>query len=296
MRVLIVGCGYVGIHLGKRLAHRGHQVTGARRSPGAREELALEGLQFVQADVTDPQSLCRLEPNYDWIVNLVSSSKGGVDEYEKVYLRGNENLLRWLEPNPPKMLIYTSSTSVYGQTDGSIVTEESPATGSTQTSRTLLKAEKVLLDAALDRGFPAAVLRVAGIYGPGRGHMYHQFLLGQARIIGDGDRLLNMIHLGDLADLIITALESGQPGEIYNAVDDLPVTELEFYEWLSERLSLPFPPKANPEQVAARKRGLTSKRVSNQKIKAHTGYWFMYPTYREGYGELIREDFPENQF
>jgi nucleoside-diphosphate-sugar epimerase len=295
MRALIVGCGYVGMALGRRLAQQGHQVFGMRRSPEAQAEVASAGIRFVRGDISNPESFSQIEPAFDWVINLVSSSKGGIEEYRKVYVEGNRNLLRWLEAKPPKMLLYTSSTSVYAQTDGSVVTEESPAEGSSETSRLLVEAEKILLDAALDRCFPALVLRVAGIYGPGRGHMYQQFLMGQARLIGDGERLLNMIHLEDLVDLIIAALAQGRAGELYNAADDHPVPEREFYEWLATRLQRPMPPAASPEQVAARKRGLTSKRVSNEKIKAHTGYWFLYPTFREGYGKIIREEFPENQ-
>src|ERR1051325_3991477 len=124
MRILIVGCGYVGMPLGARLAASGNEVFGIRRTVS--EDLADRGVQLIQADITNPDELARIEPNFDVVVNLVSSSKGGVDDYRKVYLEGTENLLTWLRPHPPGKYLYTSSTSVYAQNDGSWVTEQSP--------------------------------------------------------------------------------------------------------------------------------------------------------------------------
>ena len=78
------------------------------------------------------------------------------------------------------------------------------------------------------------ILRVAGIYGPDRGHWFKQFLKNEARIEGDGSRFLNMIHRDDVIGCIIAALKSGRPGEIYNAVDDEPVSQMNFFQWLAE--------------------------------------------------------------
>ena len=100
----------------------------------------------------------------------------------------------------------------------------------------MVETEELLL-AAARKNFPAVVLRVAGIYGPGRGHAFKQFLRGEARLEGDGSRFLNMIHRDDVAGAIITALERGRPGEIYNAVDNEPVSQAEFFGWLAAELN-----------------------------------------------------------
>jgi nucleoside-diphosphate-sugar epimerase len=197
------------------------------------------------------------------------------------------NAIEWLAPNSPK-IAYTSSTSVYGQNDGSIVDEKSPAEPEAESARILLEAEKVLLSSAREKKFSATILRVAGIYGPQRGYWLKQFLSGQARLDRDGSRFLNMIHRDDVAGCLIAALEKGRTGEIYNAADDEPVSQRDFFLWLSQTLGKPMPGSA-PEEFK-RKRGVTNKRISNRKLKKELGYALRYPTFREGYAELVKRD------
>ena len=281
MRVLIVGCGYVGLALGAELVKSGHEVSGLRRTAGTEGELQAAGIKPLVGDITKPQELARFPSAYDWVVNCVASAGGGAEEYRKVYLQGTRNLIEWLSDDRPKTFVYASSTSVYGQTDGSVVAESSPAEPVAETARVLRETEEVLLQAAPD--FPAVILRVAGIYGPGRGHWFKQYLRGEATIEGDGGRILNMVHRDDVVGAIIAALENGRAGEIYNAADDEPVSQLDFFRWLSGRLGKELPPFA-PEEAEIRKRGTTNKRVSNRKLTEELGYQFKYPTFREGYG------------
>ena len=283
MRVLIVGCGYVGLPLGVELVRQGHEVFGLRRSDVGAVELMAAGIGPLVADITKPDELSKLPGPFDWVVNTVSSTKGGVEEYRAVYLNGTRHLLEWLACTPPQKFVYTSSTSVYGQTDGSVVKESSATEPASETSRLLVETERLLLDAAQQKKFPAVILRVAGIYGPERGHLFLQYLRNEARIAGQGERLLNMIHRDDLVGVILTALRSGRPGEIYNAVDDEPVTQLHFFRWLSETLGKWMPPFATEAENAQRKRGLTQKKVSNRKMKMELGCRLRYPTFRQGY-------------
>jgi len=290
MRVLIVGTGYVGLPLGAELARLGHEVSGLRRNRAAGGELNAVGIQPLFADITKADELVRLPREFDWVVNCVASGGGDAGNYRRIYLDGMRNLMEWLAPgrrDAPKF-VYTSSTSVYGQTDGSVVDEQSPTEPATETAQVLLEAEKSLLDGARDRNFPAMILRVAGIYGPERGHWFKQFLKGEARLDGSGERFLNMIHRDDVIGGVIAALERGRPGEIYNAVDDEPVSQHDFFSWLAAATSRPMPAgvSATPE---TRKRGVTNKRVSNRKLKTDLGYGFKYPTFRDGYAEEIRK-------
>src|SRR5688572_7968795 len=133
MRVLIVGCGYVGLPLGIELVKQGHEVFGLRRSNAGDAELTAAGLKPLTADITRPEDLAHLPGPFDWVVNTVSSTKGGADEYRQVYLEGTRNLIEWLAPMLLKKFVYTSSTSVYGQTDSSAVKESSPAEPSSST-------------------------------------------------------------------------------------------------------------------------------------------------------------------
>lgn len=286
MRVLIVGCGYVGTPLGAELVRLGHEVTGVTRSEENHAALKSHGIQPVAADVASRKDLDRLSLPFDWVVNTVSSSRGGLEEYQRVYLEGTRHLLDWLGTAPPKKFVYTSSTSVYGQTDGSQVKESSLAEPAGELGRVLLATEKLLLEAARDKKFPSVVLRVAGIYGPERGHLFLQYLKDEARIASKGERLLNMIHLADVVNCIIAALKNGHGGEIYNAVDDEPVPQIHFFRWLSETLGKNMPPFG--EEAEERKRPVTHKKVLNRKLKMELGYQFRYPTFRQGYSAEIR--------
>ena len=286
MRILIVGCGYVGLPLGAELARQGHEVFGLRRSALAEAEMQAARITPLQADITQPDSLKNLPRDFDWVVNCTASG-GGADDYQKVYLEGNHNLLAWLANSPPKKLVYTNSTSVYAQNDGSVVTEKSPTKPEAETAKVLVETEKLLLAAVVERQFPTVILRVAGIYGPARGHSFKQFLRGEARIEGDGARWLNMIHRDDLIGVIIAALERGTPGEIYNAADNAAASQLKFFTWLAAKLNRPLPPKVPANAEVWRKRGVTNKCVSNAKLRAELKYEFRFPDFRAGYAAEI---------
>jgi nucleoside-diphosphate-sugar epimerase len=293
MRVLIVGCGYVGLPLGIELVRQGHAVSGLRRSVAAETELKRVGIQPLHADITRPETLAELPHEFDWVVNCTASGGGDAENYRNIYLEGNRNLLAWLAPAPPKKFIYTSSTSVYAQNDGSVVTETSVTEPEALTTKILVETEKLLLAAAA-KGFPAVILRVAGIYGPARGHAFKQYLRGEARIEGEGARWLNMIHRDDLVGVISAALERGTPGEVYNAVDNEPVTQLKFFEWLAGELQKPLPPRVTADTETWRKRGVTNKRVSNAKLRTELNHQFKFSNFRAGYAEELRQLAAEN--
>lgn len=298
MKTLIIGCGYVGIPLGEELFRQGHEVFGLRRTDHADPELQKAGIHPLHADISDRESLRQLpNPDFDWVVNCAASSGGGIEGYRKTYLEGAQNLLAWLAAKPPGKYVYTGSTSVYGQSDGSPVREGDPTKPLGETAKILVETEQFLLNAFREKGFPSILLRVAGIFGPGRGYFFKQFLNGSAKIPGSGGRYLNMIHRDDVIGVIICALENGKPGQIYNAVDDEPVTILHFYRWLADTLNRPMPPREPQcDQAVNPNRTPTNKRVLNRKLKMELGYSFKFPTFREGYeheiARLDQEGFP----
>lgn len=310
MRVLIVGCGYVGLPLGAELVKLGHEVFGLRRTSSDDADLKAAGLTPLHADISQLETLTALPADFDWVVNCAASGGGDVDAYRRLYLQGTRNLIAWLASSRGresadlskeenvlrltsaatlKKFVYTSSTGVYGQNDGSVVKETSPTEPAVETARILVETEKALLAAAREKNFPAVVLRVAGIYGPDRGYLLKQYLKNEARIEGSGGRILNMIHRDDLIGVVVAALKSGRPGEIYNAVDDEPVTQRTFFEWLAGMLGKDLPPSAPEDAETNRKRGVTNKRVSNRRLKMELGYQFKYPNFRTGYtAEIMR--------
>ncbi len=289
MRVLILGCGYVGRPLAESLTKQEHEVVAATRSTDIHEELKQAGIEPAVADVTKPETLTALKGPFDWVINTVSSSKGGADTYKEVYLEGTRNILSWLKESPPTKYVWTSSTSVYAQTDGSLIKEHTETEPATETSKILVETENLLLKAAKDDSFPAIILRVAGIYGPERGHLFLQYLKDEAKMSGRPDRLLNMIHVDDVVGVIEAVLKGAKGGEIFNTVDEEPVSQTRFFRYLSETLGKPMPPAADPAEETKRKRALTHKKVSNRKLLMELGYQFKYPNFRKGYtAEIIK--------
>ena len=270
-KTLLIGCGYVGLPLALRLKEAGHEIDAWVHSAASAESLALHQFHRVIAgSVADHEIWAGLGETYDLVIHCASSGRGGESAYEQVFLKG---MLMVKAHQPQAGKLFVSSTSVYRQLQGEIVTEESPAEPDTATGRILFVAEKVALQAG------ATVVRSSGIYGPNRGVLFEKFRRGEAIIEGDGLRWINQIHQRDLVAALAHLIEAGAPGEIYNATDNTPVTYREYYAWCSEFLSQPLPPHGpvNTE----RKRGITNKRVSNAKLRA-TGWAPGYPSFREG--------------
>ncbi len=279
-KILILGCGYLGRAVGRELVARGFDVTGWVRSVESAGPLPDDGITPWIGDLADPADWSELPAaSFEAAIHCASSGRGDAAVYRHVYLEGTRQALRHL---PRARLLFVSSTSVYGQNDGSVVTEDSPAEPATETGRLLREAEALALALA---GPDNLVFRVAGIYGPERGVLLRKFLAGEAVIEGDGTRWINQAHRDDIAAALVHAIEAPLPGGLYNVCDDEPVNYLSYYGWLAERTGQPLPPfgPADPHK----KRGVTHKRVSNAKLKA-AGWKPAYPTFREGLDAILR--------
>jgi nucleoside-diphosphate-sugar epimerase len=274
---LIIGCGYIGLPLALQLQARGEAVTGWVRSETSAAEISSQGIaRIVVGSVADESCWRGLDKKFDQVVHCASSGGGKADVYREVFLEGVRQMNRH---QPQARRLFVSSTSVYGQTDGAWVDEQSPAEPSSETSRILREAEQEALDAR------AIVVRSAGIYGPGRAALFEKFKRGEAVIEGDGTRWINQIHQSDLIEAVAHLLGKGTSGEIYNVVDDEPVMLSDYYAWCSQELGLPLPPSGPVDPQ--RKRGLTNKRIVNRKLRA-TGWQPRFPSFREGLAERIR--------
>ena len=293
MRVLIIGCGYIGLALGRALKALGHEVAGVRRpSAAAAQELEAVGITPILADITVPGALPCPPNTFDVVVNCVAPQGGGVERYRAVYAGGLRNLVDWLSSAPSRLLVYTSSTGVYGQDDGSVVTESSITEPSTETGCVLVEAEQLLSQAHEQGRVKPIILRLAGIYGPGRGYWLRRLRGGELATRDDeNDRLVNMIHQDDVVGAVLAVIERGHPGEIYNVVDDWPVSVREM------RMSRLFSPLASAAAISTENsppaRGnrprATNKRVSNSKLKAATGWRPKYPSFEEGFAHELHD-------
>jgi nucleoside-diphosphate-sugar epimerase len=203
----------------------------------------------------------------DTIVHCASSGRGGPEEYRQVYLEGIRALYFLLEP---RQLIFTSSTSVYAQNDGSWVDEDSPAEPQRETGRILVEAEKFVLA----RG--GAVARLAGIYGPRRSVLLQKFLTGEAVIEDGGARFINQVHRDDAASAFFRLAATRAQG-VFNVADSTPASQRETYAWLAEHFGRALPPEGTAD--VDRKRGVTNKRVSNAKLLS-LGWTPRYASFR----------------
>jgi nucleoside-diphosphate-sugar epimerase len=278
MNVLIAGCGYLGEAAARALRESGHAIVPVTRSAGSARALESRGWQAVVCDLADPEAVPAL-PQCDAIVHCASSGRGGIESYRAVYLDGCRNLVSAF---PGSFIVFISSTSVYAQTDGSWVDENSPAEPTRETSRILRESEGVVLAAG------GAILRLAGLYGPGRSVLLRNFLLGEAQIDVPGDstsspldtcapqgRWINQIHRDDAATAIGHVMAARRAG-IFNVADSTPLTQRQVYAELSRRFNKPLPPERPP--ATTRKRGWTNKRVSNSKLHA-AGWREKFPSW-----------------
>ncbi|MBV0901469.1 SDR family oxidoreductase [Haloarcula salina] len=289
-RVAILGCGYVGLELGRQLRDE-HEVVGVRRSDEGVARIEDAGFDGVRADVTDPDSLSAV-PDADWLVFAASSGGRGADAAREVYVDGLETAIDhfWSREDAPERLVYTSSTGVYGDHGGAWVDEETPLDPQTEKTEVLAEAERVARERPTEYGGHGSVARFAGLYGPDR-YRLERYLDGPVTA-----GYLNMVHRDDAAGAVRFLLTEGRREEGVLVVDDEPVEKWAFADWLAEQCDVPFPPKQTTEErlddpdlsETAKRRIQTSKRCSNDRLRS-LGYEFAYPTFREGYRDAIRD-------
>jgi nucleoside-diphosphate-sugar epimerase len=280
-RILIAGCGYVGEATADLFQAAGWDVEGWVHSQESAAGLSKKPYSVRVVDVSQRAQLSQRAGLFDAVVHCVSSGGGDAEVYRQVYLNGARNLI---ERFPRTPILFTSSTSVYAQRDGSWVTEESETKPLRETSRILLEVEKLILDKG------GTVVRLAAIYGPGRSALLTRFLNGTATIDPENDRFVNQVHRDDIASAVFLFLNRKQQdaAQIYNVVDDQPLLQSECYRWLAQKLDRPLPPIAKSKQP--HKRGNSNKRVSNVKLR-RSGWTPQYPTFADAMEKNILPSF-----
>ena len=270
-RVLIAGCGYLGQAVAELFLADNWEVEGWTMSADSAHELSTKPYPVHAVDISQEDHVRDHTGNFDAVIHCASTRGGDVNSYRRVYLDGARSLLKRFGGS---QILFTSSTSVYAQNDRGWVTEKSAAQPKHETGKILREAEDLVL---ANRGI---VVRLGGIYGPGRSALLKKFLGGDAVLDPKNDRFVNQIHRDDAAAATRSVLTRGaSAGEIYNVVDDQSILLSECYRWLAAKLNRPVPTARR--SASRRKRGDSNKRVSNAKLQA-IGWTPRYPNFAQG--------------
>jgi len=279
-RVLIAGCGYVGEAVANAFHQQGWRVEGWTATAESAAKLSERPYPVRAVDVTDHSAVSAASGEFDVVIHCVSSRGGDEEQYRRLYFAGAQNLLRAF---PLATLLFTSSTSVYAQTDGSVVDEASPAEPRHEKGKILRETEELVLAAG------GIVARLGGIHGPHRSFFLSRLLEGRTPPEGN-DRLINQIHRDDTVSalLLLADRRADCRGEVFNVVGDQPIKTSDAYEWLSSRLGRPLVSDAG--DARQRKRGEGNKQVSNRKLRA-LGWESRYPDFESAMTESILPSF-----
>lgn len=276
----IVGCGYLGRCVAGRLLSARHRVAGMTRCLEKAEQLRQLGIIPIVGDVTRPDTLSGL-PQATRIVYAVGFDSRVSYARSRLHGQGLRDFLAAV-PIPPQKFLFVSSTSVYGDCQGALVDEDSPCNPQTESGQVLLQAERELLAGPLaDR---ILILRLAGLYGPGR--------IPRVQDSGDGsdERCVNLIHVHDAAEAVCLALDQGKPTCCYVVSDNHPLSRPALRRLVLEIFGDQAGLRATPASNATghRRRGLGDKRVCSDRIRSDLGFQCAYPTCASGLAAIAR--------
>ena len=287
MHVLVAGCGWLGVALGRSLAARGERVTGVRRSEGAADALRAAGIEPLAADLADPAALRSLPSDLEAIVACQSAALDSEAAYREAYVHVTRRLLDVARAVAVRAFVYVGSTGVFGQRDGGIVDERTPAAPAGPTAEVLVEAERLVLGAA-SSGVPARIVRLSGLYGPGRAGVIDRVRRG-VLALGPGEGAwMNFCHLDDAVAALGAVLDHGCDGAVYHGTDASPARRGDVVRWIAGRLGVE-PPRRLDERGAQGTRRGADRRISGEWTRAQLGISLTYPSYREGLAPLFGE-------
>ena len=284
LQKLIIGCGYLGQRVAQKWLQAGDQVTVLTRSPERATELAKTGLQTLIGDLTRPESLPPF-PACDTVLYAVGYDQSSGHSIEEVYLQGLDNFLARTTDACGK-IIYISSTGVYGQNDGTWVDESSTCQPTRPGGAACLAAESLL--ASHPRGTGSIVLRLAGIYGPGRIPRQAAIEAGNP-VVASENGYVNLIHVADAVEIILAAEACPDPPPVLLVSDGQPVLRGAYFQEIARLLGAPSPQFSVPDENSHQSRRATSdKRISNQQLLETLDISLQYPSFREGLAALLQ--------
>ena len=273
-RVLMAGCGDLGQRVAALLLARGDEVYALRRNPPAQQDTAV---QWLRADLTRAQSIPMLPGGITQLVYLPAPDAREEQVYRAVFVEALGHLLQALHGQSLRRVLFVSSSAVYGEHGEDWVDEDTPPAPLGFNGRVLLEAEHLLSNQPV----PSIVLRLAGLYGPGRLQLLERLRAGNAHAPRTPAHWSNRIHVDDAAAAIAHLLQLREPQALYLGVDDTPLPLHQLYGELAERVGAPAVPDG-PAPAA-----IGSKKLSNARLRG-TGFRLQWPDARAGYASFLK--------
>ncbi|BDG01006.1 NAD-dependent epimerase/dehydratase family protein [Anaeromyxobacter oryzae] len=271
MHVLVAGSGWLGAAIAHRLVVGGARVTGIRRDPARAEALRAIGVEPLALDLAAPGAADRLPP-FDAAIACQSAGADTVEAYRAAYVVANEALVGAAARQGARV-VYTGSTGVFGQRDGSEVDEATPPAPASATAEVLVEAE------ALVRAAGGVVVRLSGLYGPGRAGIVDRVRAGRLALGPGDDAWMNFCHLEDASAFVLAALARGAPGAVHHGSDAAPAPRREVVEWIAARLGIP-PPRGDAAPGP-------NRRIRSDRTREALQVTLAFPSFREGLAPLV---------
>ncbi|MEM9160923.1 MAG: NAD-dependent epimerase/dehydratase family protein [Verrucomicrobiota bacterium] len=292
--LLILGYGYLGECVARRALSDGWKVRAVSRNETRLANLETLGGEGFIGLVNESQWHDFADTNTTThVLNCVSSAGNGLEGYRLSYVEGNRSLARWMESSGFKgKAIYTSSVSVYPDAEGGWLDEDCGLEPNTERGRLIRKSEELFLRA--DLKCQRAVLRLGGIYGPGRHWLANRLKEAPRELPGEGNYYLNLIRTEDIVEAVFTCFGSEETlDSCYNVVDDTPSLKADIVEWLAGELGVEVPVFSGSKGSRSHRnldgRGSSNRRLKNKKLRDAVQWKPSYKSFREGFRDLIND-------
>lgn len=285
--IFIAGCGYIGERIARSYRDSGATVTCTVRSAEHGTFLAAAGFTTVVSALDDPAALPPFDLTGRILFYLIPPPGGGIADS-----RARNFVAQIPASAKPEKIVYMSATSVYSGVGGGVITEDSPTAPDSAMGKRRLDAESVFLEYGAARGVPVVILRVGGIYGPGRLPLM-QISQGQPLLNEGESGPSNRIHADDLAAVCMAAAEKGIAGEIFNISDGNPSSMTSYFNACADALGLPRQPQVTLDDARQVMSPLMfsyvsqSRIVGNRRMLERLGVKLRYPSLSAGLAASI---------
>ncbi|MGE0231597.1 MAG: SDR family oxidoreductase [Flavobacteriaceae bacterium] len=283
--LLCLGFGYCAERLADMLRAEGWIVTGTTRDPRKAGQMKASGYRAI--DPAEAGAMDKAFSGASHILVSASPAKAG-DPF-----LGMAEAALTRRAAPPEWIGYLSTTGVYGVSDGSTVSEDTPPRPVLQRGKARLEAERAWTALAARIGAPLSIFRLAGIYGPGRSAI-DQIRAGTAKRVVKPGQVFNRIHVDDIARILLASIADPAADGIYNVADDMPSPPQDVVAHAANLLGVPPPPETPFEQAdlspMAKSFYEENKLIDNRRVKERLGVSFLYPDYRAGLAAILAQD------